>query len=138
MAALGTVGGSPAALAAEDPRQPVVSTHTIRTPGSGEETVPRRYRQSVAQSVDPDGFILKPELRNDLGTLAPPSCIEARDDHPAVGLATVTVTNDCPVGQRIKVLIAFWFDSACLVVPPRSSVAFQYANSARFDGLVTC
>jgi len=103
-----------------------------------ETGVPSRFRQPVDEQVDPDGYILKPGMRSQIASLGPPSCVEARDEHPDVGLATVVVVNGCPVGQRVKVLIAFWFDSACLVVAPKSSVEFQYANGARFDGLVAC
>ena len=102
------------------------------------DSLPSRYRVAVDKSVDPDGFLLKEEYRNTASTVSPPSCVDARDAHPAAGLATVTVKNNCPVPQRVKVLIAFWFDSACLIVQPRSSVDYDYANSARFDGLVSC
>lgn len=125
------------ASAAEPIRSRPVLTHSVSS--FTEKTgVPSRFRQPVDEQVDPDGYILKPALRGQIASLGPPSCVEARDEHPDVGLATVVVVNGCPVTQRVKVLIAFWFDSACLVMAPKSSVEFQYANGARFDGLVMC
>ncbi|MHA6630913.1 hypothetical protein ACU61A_36200 [Pseudonocardia sichuanensis] len=40
--------------------------------------------------------------------------------------------------QRLKVMIAFWFDSECLIVPPDGNIDYEYANAARFDGLAAC
>jgi hypothetical protein len=137
-AAVCAAGISPALAATHPQEQSAYEYATSRSLHNDRTSIPHRYRQTVARSVDPDGFIVKPELRNQLDPLGPPSCVEAQDDHPTVGLATVTVTSSCPIGQRVKVLIAFWFDSACLITPPKSTVQFQYANGARFDGLVAC
>lgn len=92
---------------------------------------------AVDRSVDPDGFILdkaRPRPASEL----PPVCVEASDEHPHVGLARVQVRNACTTPQRVKVLVAFWFDSACLIVPPNGDREYEYANSARFDGLEAC
>lgn len=87
----------------------------------------------VPPQEDPDGA-----LPNLAASTPPPTCISADDHHPAVGLATVTVHNNCRTPQRVKVLIAFWFDSSCTTIAPRGSFAYDYANSARFDGLTAC
>ena len=92
---------------------------------------------TVDRSVDPDGFVLNAAYRRAASEL-PPVCVGAEDEHPEVGLARVVVKNGCASPQRVKVLIAFWFDSACLSVPPNGSREYEYANSARFDGLEAC
>jgi hypothetical protein len=91
----------------------------------------------VDRSVDPDGFILNNSQRRAASEL-PPVCVGAEDGHPEVGLARVEIRNGCNAPQRVKVLIAFWFDSACLIVSPGGTREYEYANSARFDGLEAC
>jgi hypothetical protein len=91
----------------------------------------------VDRSVDPDGFILNSSYRR-LASELPPVCVSAEDEHPEFGLARVKITNRCTAPQRVKVLIAFWFDSACLIVPPSGTREYEYANTARFDGLEAC
>lgn len=92
---------------------------------------------AVDRSVDPDGFVLNSSLRRAVSEL-PPVCVRAEDEHPQVGLARVVIRNGCNAPQRVKVLIAFWFDSACLIVSPGGTREYEYANSARFDGLESC
>lgn len=91
----------------------------------------------VDRSVDPDGFILNKAYTRPASDL-PPVCVGAEDEHPDVGLARVEIRNKCTAPQRVKVLIAFWFDSACLIVPPNGTREYDYPNSARFDGLEAC
>ena len=94
-------------------------------------------RTVVDKSIDPDGFLLNPAHRRSAAEL-PSVCVSAEDEHPEVGLARVVIRNECPSPQRVKVIIAFWFDSACLVVPSGGTREYEYANSARFDGLEAC
>ena len=92
---------------------------------------------TVDRSIDPDGFVLDARYRRAASEL-PPVCVSAEDEHPGVGLARVVIRNGCASSQQVKVLVAFWFDSACLVVPPSGSREYEYANAARFDGLEAC
>jgi hypothetical protein len=94
-------------------------------------------RIAVDRSVDPDGFILDSSQRRPASEL-PPVCVSAEDEHPEVGLARVEIRNGCTAPQRVKVLIAFWFDSACLIVSPNGTREYEYVNAARFDGLEAC
>jgi hypothetical protein len=91
----------------------------------------------VDRSIDPDGYILD---RASLGSASelPPACVSGDDEHPQVGLARVRIRNDCPASQRVKVHIAFWFDSSCFIVSSNGNREYEYANSARFDGLTAC
>jgi hypothetical protein len=95
-------------------------------------------RLIVDKSVDPDGFIRYPAGRSATTAAIPPSCVYARDSHPEFGLAYVYVDNNCTTIQRVKVLIAFWTDSSCMVLQPKTTVEFDYPNGARFDGLEAC
>jgi hypothetical protein len=94
-------------------------------------------RIAVDRSVDPDGFLLNPDYLRPASEL-PPVCVSAEDEHPDVGLARVVIRNGCTAPQRVKIIIAFWFDSACLIVPPDGTREYEYSNAARFDGLESC
>ena len=101
--------------------------------------VPDGDRLLVDPSIDPDGFIKNTDaMARALQAPPLPTCVYARDNHPNIGLAYLYVDNDCTTTQRVKVLIAFSFDSSCMTVAPKSTVEFQYPNSARFDGLEAC
>ena len=109
----------------------------VLSTGVGVAATPSDARISVDPSIDPDGFILNPASRRSASEL-PPACVSANDVHPQVGLARIAVRNGCNSVQRLKVLIAFWFDSECLIVPPGEDIEYEYANAARFDGLAAC
>lgn len=94
-------------------------------------------RIAVDRSVDPDGFLLNQAYRRPASEL-PPVCVSAEDEHPEMGLARVAIRNGCTAPQRVKVITAFWFDSACLIVPSNGTREYEYANAARFDGLEAC
>ena len=96
-----------------------------------------RSKTPVDKTVDPDGFLLNLAHRRPASEL-PPACVGAEDEHPEMGLAQVVIRNECAVPRRIKVIIAFWVDSACLIVPSGGTREYEYANSARFDGLEAC
>ncbi|MGH8909459.1 MAG: hypothetical protein ACRD0K_23915 [Egibacteraceae bacterium] len=55
----------------------------------------------------------------------------------------VSVANTCPFEQRVKVLVAFGPDSACVTMSSGGNFShrlepFTPFNDARFDGLVAC
>ncbi|BAZ12504.1 hypothetical protein NIES4071_43350 [Calothrix sp. NIES-4071] len=67
-----------------------------------------------------------------------PTCVSTRR---STGRAsqTVRVTNDCKTTQRVKVLWAFGFDSACNTLAPGTSFSHTVVGrSPRFDGLKKC
>jgi hypothetical protein len=109
----------------------------VLSTGIGVAAAPSDGRIAVDPSIDPDGFILSQASRRPASEL-PPACVIANDVHPQVGLARIEVRNGCNSVQRFKVLIAFWFDSECLIVPPSEDIGYEYANAARFDGLAAC
>ena len=109
----------------------------VLSAGIGVAATPSDARIAVDPSVDPDGFILNPASLRPASEL-PPACVIANDVHPQVGFARIEVRNECNSVQRLKVLVAFWFDSECLIVPPNGNIDYEYANAARFDGLTAC
>lgn len=116
------------ALAAPASAAPATAAHYAAAVAGRSESAP-----PPPPGDDPDGAL--PNLA--LAT-QPPTCVSASDHHPGIGLATVTVHNNCGTPQRVKVLIAFWFDSSCTTIKPHGSFEYDYANSARFDGLTAC
>lgn len=128
----------PGVMLGAEPRPP--PRVALVTPDGREFSgVPDGDRFLVDPSIDPDGFIKNPDATVRARQALPlPTCVYARDNHPAFGLAYLYVDNDCTTPQRVKVLIAFSFDSSCMTVAPKTTIEFQYPNSARFDGLEAC
>lgn len=62
-----------------------------------------------------------------------PQCIYAYKSWGAI-----QVQNDCPVGMRVKVIIAFGGDSGCKWVAPNSRTNIMFGPGARIDGVVLC
>jgi hypothetical protein len=133
-----TLAALPGVMLGAQP-EPPPSVDLVTPDGREFSGVPDGDRLLVDPSIDPDGFIKNTEATARALQAPPlPTCVYARDNHPTFGLAYLHVDNDCTTPQRVKVLIAFSFDSSCMTVAPKTTVEFQYPNAARFDGLEAC
>lgn len=71
----------------------------------------------------------------------PPPCVTARLDHRGTVTQTIHVRNGCAAQQRVKIIVAFGFDSPCFILEPGASVAHAMDTGlprAYFDGLEAC
>ncbi|MDK4303059.1 hypothetical protein QP919_05200 [Corynebacterium propinquum] len=93
----------------------------------------------VPTYVDPDGFLPDTSAPGS-GFRSAATCVNVSDND-----GKVTVSNDCDIDQRVKILVAFGSDSSCLTLPPGAShthdindfVPGPFVN-ARFDGVENC
>lgn len=132
------LGAVPGVMLGDEP-EPPPGVDLVTPDGRGFTGTPEGARLLVDPSIDPDGFIRNPNTAARSALASPlPTCVYARDNHPPVGLAYVYVDNDCTTPQRVKVLIAFFVDSSCMTIAPKTTAEYQYPNSARFDGLEAC
>lgn len=72
---------------------------------------------------------------------AAPSCVSARYSNPFGPYQDVTVTNNCAISQRVKVIWAFAYDSACHSIAAGSSWKdhhFDQTTLDRWDGIKSC
>ena len=68
---------------------------------------------------------------------AVPTCVETSLNDSGY-TDYLTVWNRCSTDQRIKVVLAFATDKACLTVYAYGSRDYSWDYPGRFDGLVSC
>lgn len=67
----------------------------------------------------------------------PPSCVYAYVYDGGIH-DIAQVNNTCPVHQRVKVIVAFYYDSECFNMAPNGVAEYAIPAIGRFDGLETC
>ena len=124
--AMGSAGAEPlnGSLAAPSTPQPQDSP-----PGGPSGAEPQIVRPDTGATV------------RDRANLAdrPPSCVYV-DVFPASGLLPelAQVGNYCPTTQRVKVIVAFYWDSECFQIYPNEYAGYEFDRIGRFDGLEAC
>jgi hypothetical protein len=115
---------------------PFTSSVAVAAPAP---TEPDTYTLSSGASVDRTTVSHDRDFAN--RAALPPPCITARLDHRGLISQAIHVRNDCAAQHRIKVIVAFGFDSPCFILDPGASVAHAMDTSiprAYFDGLESC
>ena len=100
---------------------------------------PNAYILSRGASVDRSLSYTDKEFANT--SVAPPPCTTAQLDPRGVVTQTIHVRNECLTQQRVKIIVAFGFDSPCFILEPGASVAHAMDTSlprAYFDGVEAC
>lgn len=102
-------------------------------------TEPNTYRLSNGASVDRRAGTADQNSAD--SSAAPPPCVTARLDPRGIVTQTIHVRNDCAAQQRVKIIVAFGFDSPCFILEPGASVAHAMDTGiprAYFDGIEAC
>jgi hypothetical protein len=102
-------------------------------------TEPNTYTLSRGASVDRRTATADQDSADRSAT--PPPCVTARLDPRGIVTQTIHVRNGCAAQQRVKIIVAFGFDSPCFILEPGASVAHAMDTSiprAYFDGLEAC
>jgi hypothetical protein len=100
---------------------------------------PNSYTLSRGASVDRRAATGDKDVAN--RSAQPPPCVTAGLDPRGVVTQTIHVRNGCAAQQRVKIIVAFGFDSPCFILDPGASVAHAMDTGlprAYFDGLEAC
>jgi hypothetical protein len=102
-------------------------------------TEPNTYELSRGASVDRSVSYVDKAFAS--ASAAPAPCVAAHLDPRGVITQTIHVRNSCAAQQRVKIIVAFGFDSPCFILEPGASVAHAMDISlqrAYFDGIESC
>ena len=91
--------------------------------------------QFVILNVDSDGVpSLQPYSTGERSLGDPvPACIHSEKEKGAI-----QVYNDCDFDMNVKVIVAFDFDTQCLLVKAHSRRNFEWSPTKRMDGIQEC
>ena len=106
---------------------------------SGGATEPGTYTLSPGASVDRSVADVDRAFASTAAL--PPPCVTADLDDRGVITQTIHVQNGCAVQERVKVVVAFGFDSPWFILEPGSAATYAMDTSiprAYFDGLEAC
>jgi hypothetical protein len=67
-----------------------------------------------------------------------PPCVRVSEASVASGYTKYTITNGCPSGQDVKIIISFNPDIGCTYYAPNQSRSYTYSWPSKVDRLESC